>query len=199
MTWANATLLQLVVVWFRTGGQRNSRWLGRLINKNGNITTRDTDNIAKRFAPWCKAILQPGSQNEPLNYETGAAPAVFVSVHLHMLSMMTYLGFDDVIERLQRILRMLAQCVRPGSGLPKYIPGPPDSDDEEDDWEDDVPEPGPQPPLPQKTFVARTRDCSPIGSQGRGMAGERRQMNTSKVDTVPREGSRENALPERGA
>ena len=161
VTWANATLLQLVVVWFRTGGQRNSRWLGRLINEKGNITTRDTDNIAKRFAPWCKAILQPGSQNEPLNYETGAAPAVFVSVHQHMLSMMTYLGFDDVIERLQRILRMLAQCVRPGSGLPKYIPGPPDSDDEEDDWEDDVPEPGPQPPLPQKTFVARTARTAP--------------------------------------
>jgi hypothetical protein len=161
VAWANSTLLQLVVVWFRTGGQRDSRWLGRLINEKGNITMRDTDNIAKRLAPWCKAILQPGSQNEPLNYETGAAPAVFVSVHQHMLSMMTYLGFDDVIERLQRILRMLAQCVRPGSGLPKYIPGPPDSDDEEDDWEDDVPEPGPQPPLPQKTFVARTARTAP--------------------------------------
>ena len=85
----------------------------------------------------------------------GGAPANFVSVYTHMLSMMDYLGFDNVIERLQRILRMLAQCVRPESGLPKYIPGPPDSDDEEDDWEDDVPEPGPQPPWPQKTFVAQ--------------------------------------------
>ena len=106
--------------------------------------------------PWCRAILQPGNQNEPLHYEgNGAAPANFVNVHLHMLSMMNYLGFDNVIERLQRILRMLAQCVRPESGLPKYIPGPPDSDDEEDDWEDDVPEPGPQPPRPQKPFVAQ--------------------------------------------
>ena len=25
VTWAHATLLQLVVVWFRTGGQRNNR------------------------------------------------------------------------------------------------------------------------------------------------------------------------------
>ena len=29
--WANATLMQLVVVWFRTGGQRNSKWLGKLV------------------------------------------------------------------------------------------------------------------------------------------------------------------------
>ena len=72
-----------------------------------------------------------------------------------MLSMMNYLGFHNVIERLQHILRSLAQCVSPESGLPKLIPGPPDSDDDEDDWEDDAPEPGPQPPLPQKLFVAQ--------------------------------------------
>ena len=156
VAWANRELLQRVVVWFRTGGQRDSAWLGRLINKGGRITTSDTDNIAKRFRPWCRSILQPGKQNDPLHYSgMGGAPANFVSVYTHMLSMMDYVGFDNVIERLQRILRMLAQCVRPASGLPKYIPGPPDSDDEEDDWEDDVPEPGPRPPWPRKTFVQR--------------------------------------------
>ena len=99
VAWANSTLLQLVVVWFRTGGQRDSRWLGRLINEKGNITTRDTDNIAKRLAPWCKAILQPGSQNDLLHYEGNEnAPANFVNVYTHMLSMMKYLGFDNVID-----------------------------------------------------------------------------------------------------
>ena len=89
VAWANRKLLQLVVVWFRTGGQRDSGWLGRLVTKSGGITTRDTDNIAKRFTPWCRAILQPGSQNEPHHYEgDGAAPANFVNVHRHMLSMM---------------------------------------------------------------------------------------------------------------
>ena len=82
VAWANRKLLQLVVVWFRTGGQRDSGWLGRLVTKSGGITTRDTDNIAKRFRPWCRAILQPGNQNEPLHYEgNGAAPANFVNVH----------------------------------------------------------------------------------------------------------------------
>ena len=156
VTWANATLLQLVVVWFRTGGQRNSHWLGKLVGKNGGVLTSDAANIAKRFTPWCRAILQPGERNEPLHY-TGPSgvPANFLNVYLHMLSMMNYLGFHNVIERLQRILKLLAQCLRPESGMPKWIPGPPDSDDEEDDWEDDAPEPGPQPPLPQKQFVAQ--------------------------------------------
>ena len=72
-----------------------------------------------------------------------------------MLSMMNYLGFHNVIKRLQLILRVLARCLRPESGLPKYVSGPPDSDDEDDQWEADVPEPGPQPPRPQKPFVAR--------------------------------------------
>ena len=71
-----------------------------------------------------------------------------------MLSMMTYMGFPNVIERLQRILRLLAQSLVKGSSLPKYIPGPPDNEDDEDDWEDEAPEAGPQPPLPQKLFVA---------------------------------------------
>ena len=156
VTWANATLLQLVVVWFRTGGQRNSHWLGKLVNKNGGVCYSDPDNIAKRFTPWCRAILQLGERNEPLHYTgPGGVPANFLNVYRHMLSMMNYLGFHNVIERLQRILRMLAQCLRTESGLPKYIPGPPDSDDDEDDWEDDAPEPGPQPPLPQKLFVAQ--------------------------------------------
>jgi hypothetical protein len=84
----------------------------------------------------------------------GEVPTNFVNVYLHMLSMMKYLGFHNVIERLQRILKLLAQCLRPESGMPKWIPGPPDSDDEEDDWEDDAPEPGPEPPQPQKAFVA---------------------------------------------
>ena len=57
VTWANATLLQLVVVWFRTGGQRNSHWLGKLVGKNGGVLTSDAANIAKRFTPWCRAIL----------------------------------------------------------------------------------------------------------------------------------------------
>ena len=118
--------------------------------------TGDTANIGNRFKPWCRAILQPGQQNDPLHYEgMSNVPANFVDVYTHMLSMMKYLGFDNVIERLQRILKLLAQCVDPKSGLPKYIPGPPDSDDDEDDWEDDAPEPGPQPPLPQKQFVAQ--------------------------------------------
>ena len=58
--WANATLMQLVVVWFRTGGQRNSKWLGKLVGKNGGTACVDTANMATRFAPWCRAILRPG-------------------------------------------------------------------------------------------------------------------------------------------
>ena len=186
VAWAKATLFQLVVVWFRTGGQRNSQWLGRLVAKRGGIASADTSNIATRFAPWCRAILQPGEQNEPLHYSgSSGAPANFVNVYVHMLSMMNYLGFHNVIERLQLILRVLARCLRPESGLPKYIPGPPDSDDDEDDWEDDVPEPGPQPPRPQKPFVARAgiRQCQ----KDCGKAGECLQWDTSKGGTVPRE------------
>ena len=151
--WANATLMQLVVVWFRTGGQRNSKWLGKLVGKNGGIACADTANMATRFAPWCRAILRPGEENDPLHYSgASGAPAAFVNVYVHMLSMMNYLGFHNVIERLQLILRVLARCLRPDSGLPKYIPGPPDSDDEDDEWEEDVPEPGQQPPRPQKAI-----------------------------------------------
>ena len=40
----------------------------------------------------------------------GGAPANFVNVYTHMLSMMKYLGFHNVIERLQLILNVLAKC-----------------------------------------------------------------------------------------
>ena len=134
VAWAHATLLQLVVVWFRTGGQRNNRWLGKLVGKNGGISTANTANMMSRFAPWCKAFLSPGEENEPLHYSgMSAVPAAFIDVYEHMLYMMTYLGFHNVIERLQHHLRLLARCVHPDSGTPKYIPGPPDSDDEDDD------------------------------------------------------------------
>ena len=95
--------------------------------------------------------------NEPLHYKgASAAPADFVNIYVHMLSMMNYLGFHNVIERLQLIMRVLARCTHPDSGVPKYIPGPPDSDDESDGDElEDVPEPGQQPTRPQKPFVAR--------------------------------------------
>jgi hypothetical protein len=133
MAWANATLMQLVVVWFRTGGQRNSKWFGRLVGHRGGIASAETANMATRFAPWSRAILQPpGEENDPLHYSgASGAPVAFVNVYVHMLSMMNYLGFHNVIERLQLILRVLARCLRPESGLPKYIPGPPDRDDEQ--------------------------------------------------------------------
>ena len=156
VAWAHATLLQLVVVWFRTGGQRNNKWLGKLVGKNGGISSANTDNMMTRFAPWCRAILSPGEENEPLHYSgMSEVPAAFVDVYVHMLSMMTYLGFHNVIERLQRILRLLARCLQPDSNVPKHIPGPPDSDDEDDEWDAEVPAPGQQPPRPQKPFVAR--------------------------------------------
>ena len=67
VAWANATLMQLVVAWFRTGGQRNSKWLGRLVGNRGGIACADTANMATRFAPWCRAILHPGEENDPLH------------------------------------------------------------------------------------------------------------------------------------
>ena len=51
VAWANATLKQLVVAWFRTGGQRNSKWLDRLVGNRGGIACADTANMATRFAP----------------------------------------------------------------------------------------------------------------------------------------------------
>jgi hypothetical protein len=155
--WANARLMQLVVVWFRKGGQRNSKWLGNLRGKNGGISCADTANIATRFAPWCRSVLRPGEANEPLHYKgASAVPADFTNIYEHMLTMMKYLGFHNVIERLQLIMRVLARCTHPDSGVPKYVPGPPDSDDESDGDElEDVPEPGQQPARPQKHFVAR--------------------------------------------
>ena len=65
-----------------------------------------------------------------------------VHMYVHVLAMMNYLGFHNVIERLQRILRILARGLQPDSKVPKYIPGPPDSDDEDDTWDAEVPAPG---------------------------------------------------------
>ena len=151
--WADAKLMQLVVEWFRMGGQHDSRWLGSLVGKGGGMACADTANMALRFTPWCRAILQPGAMNDPLlHMGRDHAPADFVNVYVHMLSMMNYLGFHDVIARLQRIMRLLMRCIHPDSGVPKYVPGP---DDDEHDWEEDAPEPGQQPPCPQKSYTAR--------------------------------------------
>ena len=90
------------------------------------------------------------------------APARFVDVYVLMLWMMNYGGFHDVIERLKRILRILVRCLQPGSEHPKYIPGPPDSDDEDENWTTEVPEPGFQPPRPRETYVTPVRRPSSI-------------------------------------
>ena len=165
VAWANATLIQLVVVWFRTGGQRNNKWLGNLVGKNGGISSASTD-MATRFAPWCKAILRPGEENEPLHYSgASGAPAAFVDVYVHMLSMMNYLGFHNVIERLQRILRLRRGAYSPTAtcqstyrghriAMTKTMSG----------MRPEVPTPGQQPPRPQKPFVARAG--RPVGHQG---------------------------------
>ena len=99
VAWEDATLMQLVVIWFRTGGQRSAKWLGNLIGANGGIASGSTDNIASRFTPWCKAILRPGEENEPLHYSgSDGAPATIVNVYVHMISMMNYPGFHNVID-----------------------------------------------------------------------------------------------------
>ena len=154
--WADRTLMQLVATWFRTGGHKNSQWLGNLMGKRGGVSFSSTDAIEDRFRPWCNAILRPGEDNSPLNF-TGiqAVPAKFVDVYVHMLSMMNYLGFRDVVARLKSHLRTFARCLQPGSGVPKYIPGPPDSEDDDDGWDAPVPEPGVQPPRPTKKYVNR--------------------------------------------
>ena len=147
--WADAKLMQLVVEWFRMGGQHDSRWLGSLVGEVEGSAYR----MALRFTPWCRAILQPGAVNDPLlHMGRDHAPADFVNVYVHVLSMMNYLGFHDVMARLQRIMRLLMRCIHPDSGVPKYVPGP---DDDEHDWEEDAPEPGQQPPCPQKSYTAR--------------------------------------------
>ena len=147
--WADAKLMQLVVEWFRMGGQHDSRWLGSLVGEVEGTAYR----MALRFTPWCRAILQPGAVNDPLlHMGRDHAPADFVNVYVHMLAMMNYLGFHDVMARLQRIMRLLMRCIHPDSGVPKYVPGP---DDDEHDWEEDAPEPGQQPPCPQKSYTAR--------------------------------------------
>ena len=155
--WADRTLMQLVAIWFRTGGHKNRQWLGNLMGNRGGVSFSTTDAIEDRFRPWCNAILRPGEPNSPLNF-TGiqAVPTTFVDVYVHMLAMMNYLGFRDVVARLKSHLRAFARCLQPGSGLPKYIPGPPDSEDEDDGWDAlSVPEPGVQPPRPTKKYVNR--------------------------------------------
>ena len=152
--WANKRLMQLVAIWFRTGGQRNSKWLGTLMGSNGGIAHASTDSIETRFRPWCNAILRPGEENHPVHFSgTKGAPVTFVNVYVHMLSMMNYMGFHDVIGQLKGILRTFARCLQPGSDVPKYIPGPPDSEDENDEWTTEVPDPGVQPPPPFKRYV----------------------------------------------
>ena len=154
--WADRTLMQLVATWFRTGGHKSSQWLGNLMGKRGGVSFSSTDAIEDRFRPWCNAILRPGEDNSPLNFKgIQAVPAKFVDVYVHMLSMMNYLGFRDVVARLKSHLRTFARCLQPGSGVPKYIPGPPDSEDDDDGWDAPVPEPGVQPPRPTKKYVNR--------------------------------------------
>ena len=150
--WADARLMQLVVEWFRMGGRQDCRWLGSLVSRNGSMACADAANMTMRFTPWCRAILQPGATNDPLIHMGSHAPADFVNVYVHMLAMMNYLGFHDVIARLQKFIRLLTRCIHPESGVPKYVPGP---DDDEHDWEEDAPEPGPQPPSPQKSYTAQ--------------------------------------------
>jgi hypothetical protein len=84
-----------------------------------------------------------------------------------MLSIMNYLGFNNVIERLQRILRLLSRCLQPKSGVPKYIPRPPDSDDEEDDWDAESPIPGQQPQRPQRPHVQPTGGRAQMSTRSR--------------------------------
>ena len=155
--WADRTLMQLVAIWFRTGGHKNRQWLGNLMGNRGGVSFSTTDAIEDRFRPWCNAILRPGEPNSPLNFTSiQAVPTTFVDVYVHMLAMMNYLGFRDVVARLKSHLRAFARCLQPGSGLPKYIPGPPDSEDEDDGWDAlSVPEPGVQPPRPTKKYVNR--------------------------------------------
>ena len=110
--WADRRLMQLVAIWFRTGGQRSSKWLGTLMGKNGGVSYASTDAMEDRFRPWCNAILRPGEENFPVHF-AGAqgAPARFVDVYVHMLWMMNYVGFHDVIGKLKRILRIFVQCL----------------------------------------------------------------------------------------
>ena len=84
-----------------------------------------------------------------------------------MLSMMNYLGFRDVVGRLKSLLRTFARCLQPGSGVPKYIPGPPDSEDDDDGWDTQVPEPGVQPPRPTKKYVTRPSEYVTTSARGR--------------------------------
>jgi hypothetical protein len=166
LVWADATLMELVVIWFRTGGHRKPQWLGSLVGKNGGISTSSTDNIGDRFRPWCNSIIHPGQRNTPLHYQLGSAvaPAEFVAIHDHMLVMMQYLGFEEVITRLQRILRLLAKCVTPTSNVPRYIPRPPDSDDDEPDWSDYAP-------------TGDTRSAAETAAKAARAANERRKTN----------------------
>jgi hypothetical protein len=124
------------------------------MGKNGGVSYASTDAMEDHFRPWCNTILRPGEENFPVHF-AGAqgAPIRFVDVYVHMLWMMNYVGFHVVIGKLRRILRTFARCLQPGSNVPKYIPGPSDSEDEDDNWTMEVPEPGVQPPRPMEKYV----------------------------------------------
>ena len=178
--WADRKLMQLVAIWFRTGGQRSSKWLGTLMGKNGGVSYASTDAMEDRFRPWCNAILRPGEENFPVHF-AGAqgAPARFVDVYVHMLWMMNYVGFHVVIGKLKRILRTFARCLQPGSNVPKYIPGPPDSEDEDDNWTTEVPEPGVQPPRPMEEYVTPVIRPSSVATTT--FAGEQNQLRAARA------------------
>ena len=186
LVWADATLMELVVIWFRTGGHRKPQWLGSLVGKNGGISTSSTDNIGDRFRPWCNSIIHPGQRNTPLHYQLGSAvaPAEFVAIHDHMLVMMQYLGFEEVITRLQRILRLLAKCITPTSNVPRYIPRPPDSDDDEPDWSDNAPTPGAQPRLPPRPHVQQKSDGKQTSSSSSGSSNGRGQWSAASATAI---------------
>jgi hypothetical protein len=68
------------------------------MGKSGGVSYASTDAMEDRFRPWCNAILRPGEENFPVHF-AGAqgAPVRFVDVNVHMLWMMNYVSFHDVI------------------------------------------------------------------------------------------------------
>ena len=107
------------------------------------------------------------------------APGTFVNMYVHMLSMMNYMGFHEVIGKLKWILRIFARCLQPDSDVPKYIPGPPDSDDEDDNWTMEVPEPGVLPPRPLKKYV--TPVSRPSSAATTTFAGQQQQHRAARA------------------
>ena len=150
------------------------------MGKSGSVSYASTDAIEDRFRPWCNAILRPGEDNSPLHFAgVQGAPETFVDVYVHMLSMMNYLGFHDVVGRLKRILRTFARCLQPDSGVTKYIPGPPDSEDEDDGWTAQVPEPGVQPPRPMEKYVTPVIRPSSVATTT--FAGQQNQLRAARA------------------